>query len=170
MEHIFEEIAKEQNTTYTPQRSVYYAGSEGNDFQNHYRLDIKHKGETIIVTNMLGAQSYGRINLEINNSTFQYPFKITTIDHLEALIFFKKDRMKIKCKDISLKVFLDRSQDLDDMKYFLKATTFSPTIEGKFKDGTYTILTEYHINFPERGEVIRPLIDLYKSLIDYIKG
>ena len=54
-----------------------------------------------------------------------------------------------------------------NLEAIANTTQFEPTITGIIKDNFYEINTIYYLGFSHKKEVLRPLIELYKALIDY---
>ena len=50
-----------------------------------------------------------------------------------------------------------------------KEAAFQPLIEGRNRDGFYTIETRYHLAFEERRTVLEPMIEFYKFMLDYFE-
>ncbi len=54
-------------------------------------------------------------------------------------------------------------QSIKQLIKLMKETSFSPNITGQQTNSNYTIVAEYHLQFPRRGEVLRPIINLLNS-------
>ena len=95
-------------------------------------------------------------------------FSIETKNHFLSLFSKKKETFKVKSENLSLIDFIELNKNFLLLKEIAKKTKFEPFIEGTVKNDYYSITVEYSLLFTERRDVLRPLINFYKELMDYL--
>lgn len=164
----FTEISTVENGELNISEKIHTAGMGRRAFQTIYHLVLNYKGEQFTIKNLIGAQSYGEITMELNDVNEGVDFNIETKSPFLSLFSFNKERLNITCKNEQLKMFLNTNRSIKKLLEIIEETQFEPSITGKAVDGKYILKTVYHLQFPERTVVIEPLIGFYKSIIDHV--
>ena len=166
MDKVFRKIAEEENALYSNQSEKYnkVLGSLRPD--NLYHLEIPYKGATIYLTNVVEFLAIGEVYVHLPKKPKDQEFEINTRSHIIQLLVPNKNQIRIKTKFKKLKSLLKNSMAYFRMQKLIDKTQFEPLIYGKNKDGVFIIKTEYNLAFKRRDEVLRPIIQFYKELID----
>ncbi len=130
-----------------------------------FKLTLEYKGNKISIINRTGTTYVGNITCKLSETIQPLEFELSSISHFKNLFLKRKNRFVIKTKNKSLASFFRKNTSLNKLGKIAQKENFSPLITCK--EGEYwTIETKYHLEFDNWTEVIEPLIELYKNLID----
>lgn len=166
---IFKTIAAEESGRLTINGDDEELEKQANAQESIYRLYIPYKKEEICVEYAVGAQHVASTSLILETMTNCPEFEITTRSPFFILFMGKKDRIKVSCKDLKLKKKISLNPHLAQINKLSDNTAFEPNTFAENKKFGFEIRTEYHLVFPKRTKEIRPLIQFYKDLIDYLR-
>lgn len=169
MKEEFSVLSILENGTFKTSNFVHSLTFGARGFQSTYHLSFKYRGEKITINNLLGSQSYGEVIVELSDTKDNMNFSIETKSSFISLFSLKKGRFNIQSKNNELKSFLNTNSQLKTLHAIIEDTQFEPNFYGEKTKNGYLLKTEYHLQFPERSEVLQPLIDFYKALIDELK-
>ncbi|MFA7445943.1 MAG: hypothetical protein WCY89_08350 [Flavobacteriaceae bacterium] len=130
-----------------------------------YNLHVNYKEHIIYVKNELGHQNLGRVEVQLDKRLPE--FKISNTNHFVNLFLRKKNILKVTCKNHSFKKFLEQKLIELNLEKIAKESLFEPEIYNVFERNAMKIITTYHLQFDNKTAPIQPLVNLYKSLIDY---
>ena len=94
-------------------------------------------------------------------------FTITNINHLVNLFLRKKQILKVDCSNESFKHYLQNLLIETNLEKIAKDNLFEPKISSKIEGENLVIETIYHLEFEEKIEALKALIEFYKKLISY---
>lgn len=166
MHKVITDIANKENGTLWIEnfQSIYTNGSRSPS--SKYTIKVDYKDIEIMLFNTIGTVSNGKIICELNLLK-QYPtFEILTKSHFESLFLGKNSRLKIKCQSKRLKTALKREFQKSAINHFFEHTRFEPYIFSKIKNDKYIITTTYDLEFEGWQDIISPLFEFYRILID----
>lgn len=167
MRKILEEIAEEENGSYTYEEETLPQSSWGESTEEgHHKLQIEYKGIKIRLIFTTKTHCLAQVEFILPTQENKLTFEMTTKSPLMSLFFRRKNPIQVKTKDPELKQYLEEHPGFESMNEKAKAYAFEPFIVGKNTINGYLVRTEFHLQFPERTEVVRPLILFYKGLID----
>jgi len=174
MKEVFEQIALEENAQLQIASDKHMApslhsGVGGTIFTTVYTLDVEYKGYLIKVVNELGGQDVASVVCELPEQPNHNELEIMTKGGLFQ-IFSPKHLLcfSVKSRNQNLKASIESSNVLFRLGDLVKSTRFDPITIGKNRDGLYKLSMHYHLLFKERENVVRPIIDFYKQLINYL--
>ncbi len=170
MVQLFEAIAEEEKAEFIFNNELYSLGDDATTPEKIFKLAAEHKGADFWIRNILGTQAVGEAELLIKSPILLPEFEIKSKSHFASIFSRKKSRLKIHCENPTLDLFLHKSPELSLLHDLIKETQFEPYITGENKLDGFLIRTEYHLQFVERTEVIRPLFHFYKKLIDQLSN
>ena len=166
MHNIIKDIANKENGTLwiEDSKEIYTNGSRSPS--STYTIKVEYKGQDIILFNTIGSVTSGKIICELNSNQ-QFPtFEILTKSHFESLFLGKNSRLKIKSNSKRLKIALKREFQKSTISHFFEHTRFEPYIFSEIKNNKYIITTTYNLEFEGWFNVISPLLEFYRTLID----
>ncbi len=165
MEEAFKIIAQEENGQYKANHTQYFGFSMSDFTATIHELNIEYKNHPIKISYDFGHLNFAKIECQLSLKAYIPNFKITKKSHYWRLFNPKANILKVSCNNISFKNFLEEQLNSSQLEACSRAHLFEPTIQKKGKP--LKILTEYGLGFDNKKEVIRPLIKLYKAIIDY---
>ncbi len=175
MEQLFKLISQEENceckvkheTAYSPFTMSRFSRIPAGFQVKSLALNISYKGQNIEVLNKLSNNQVGELKCSLKTNLRLPHFQITNRSPYWRLLNRKIKALKISCDDHDFKMFLE--EKLSDLKLeeIAKKSLFEPVINGTKQNDIYELSTTYHLAFPNKKEVLKPLIILYKALIDY---
>ncbi|WP_290701839.1 hypothetical protein [Lacinutrix sp.] len=130
-----------------------------------YKVEFKYKENEFTIINRTGTAYVGNINCKLSKTIQPIEFELNTISHLKNLFLRKKSRFKIITDNKNLDSFLRKNNALKLLIKIANKENFSPLIRCK-KDELWSISSEYHLEFDNWTQVIEPIIEFYKNLID----
>lgn len=169
MEDVFKAIANEIGCEYSKKDEKYLLPTGSSLPISTYKLTVSHKGNTFWLKNTFGNSDRGELELYLPKLSGRSEFEITTKSHFMTLFSKKKQRLNISCEDETIVYILTRALNASWLNEYLQKAAFDPYIKGENVDGKFRIRTEYHLIFEGKHEVIKPLINFYKTLIEEIR-
>lgn len=166
MIQIFKEIAEKVNGKLQIDDQVVSTGLGSRSPHRVYSIIVKYKGISIVVLNEVGTTAVGRAKCIFPKHIKYQEFKINTRSHFMALFYGKDSRFKIEANTLSLQVFLKGEIKRSGIMPIVKQTKFEPYIFSSNENAAFSVITEYHLLYPEWPVGISPLINFYKALID----
>ncbi len=167
-EEILSTLASDKNCTYT-REDFTVAGNWGASAPvSIHRLRIAHEGLEIQMKIDLGNHNLAEVNVVIPVNSLVSDFKLTTKEQLSRLFSFDKSPWKVKTKDPQLNREVSKALDQSGLTKLAKDEIFVPTIEGLYKDLTYTVFTRYYLGFNNKEKSVELVIEFYKELIQHI--
>ncbi len=172
---LFEEISKEEDCelrlTYGASYSKlitfspFYDENKGKKIKS-FQLLLDYRGQQIRVENKVGDVHMGLIECKMLSRNKLRAFKIKNQTGLKRLINRENGGLSISCEDKKTKDYIQSKLIEFGLEDIAKESQFEPLIIGLAKD-KFELSTAYSLQFSKKREVIRPLIKLYKSLVDY---
>ncbi|MDH1883781.1 MULTISPECIES: hypothetical protein [Empedobacter] len=133
---------------------------------SYYYIDIPYKNCLIYVEQELGNHNLGKIRVTLDKISLPI-FTITNINHLVNLFLRKKQILKVDCSNESFKHYLQNLLIETNLEKIAKDNLFEPKISSKIEGENLVIETIYHLEFEEKIEALKALIEFYKKLISY---
>ncbi|MFL1896020.1 hypothetical protein ACJRPK_09980 [Aquimarina sp. 2-A2] len=130
-----------------------------------YKVVFKYKSSEFTVVNRTGTAYVGSISCKLSQTLQPIKFELSTISHLKNLFFRKKSRFKIMSDNDNIQYFLNKNSSLKLLSEIADKENFSPSIICEI-DGGWVITTKYHLEFDDWTQVVEPIVELYKNLID----
>lgn len=178
MEKIFREISNQENCKLEIEHEASWSKlisfspflDENNGLRiNSLKLRIEYRNQMIILENRIGDDHVGKMKCSVNSRVDISNFKIKNRSHYLRLLNSKLDILKIQCDNVLYKEYLKNKLDELGLEEIAKESQFRPSIIG-FQGSNYQITMDYSLSFKKKKEVLRPLIELMKSIIDYIEN
>lgn len=170
MKEKFNKISKEVNGTFKFTEKTQSSGVGVKDYQAIYSLDFEYDNEIILLRNYMGLKSYGTIESNLSSINNDLVFNIETKSPLNRLFSFSKEIYTISAKDKEVAEKITSDSAFNHLMDLASRTRFEPSIAGSLNEGKFNIRTEYHLLLPERQEILEPLIEFHKFLIDTLKN
>jgi len=176
LKKVFEGISKEENCKLTvihePAFSKLITFSPFMDENKGERiksleLEIEYKNQLIIVTNEIGDAQVGKFRCKIDLNSAIPNFSLTTRSHYLRLLNPGLSTIKISCKDSEFKEYISQKLSQHNIESIARSSQFFPKMNAVQND-RYEISLDYSLIFNQKKEVVKPIIEFYKSLIDYI--
>ncbi|GER59737.1 hypothetical protein [Patiriisocius marinus] len=130
-----------------------------------YLVKFNYKDHNFSVMNSTGNSFVGIITCNFSSTLKVTDFKIDTISHFKNLFLRRKSRFKITAKNENIKSFLLANKSFIKLELIAKKGAFDPLIVCEFNESK-SISTKYHLEFDDWTDVVEPIIELYKNLID----
>ncbi len=169
MKEVFEEIALHENGVLKCFDNNYSNFDGSKIFSTVYKLELNYKEHKILIVNELGQQNIGSVELKIELGTKISNFEISSRSHFWKLFNKRSNILKVECNNVSLKSTLEKLIINTGLEKIAKENLFQPNIFTKSNDyKDLAIITEYHLNFPDKKGALISLIQFYKQIIDNI--
>ena len=166
MEEIFKLISIEENGEFILDGRKYSVGAGARITVSTYELTIPYKNYSISIRNELGNGNLGKIKAELRG--FSIPiFEITSRSHFWRLFNRKSNLLKINCENTFFSKILQKILLDTGLEKISQDNLFEPRIYNFNTNGVMNLVCDYHLEFEDKEGVLRPLIQFYKSLIDY---
>lgn len=129
-------------------------------------LNVPYKGQTIQVIYSLSNIQTGIVSCTLEKGLDLPEFHIVARSHYWRLFNKKKNILKVECSAQNFSKILIAKLATLQIEETARNFQFEPTILGKKANNQYELKTSYHLAFPNKKEILRPIIDFYKCLID----
>jgi hypothetical protein len=167
MEHIFRDIAEQENGTLFIKDEIVSMGMGVRSPYTIYTIRLMYKGVKVTVHNQVGTTAIGTI-------TCQYPydinipnFELETRSNFSTVFRGKKNRFRISCSDPEFSEFIRQQISNPDILKLVRKHQFEPYLTYKDSLKEKTVVTEYNLLFEDWPLVISPLLTLNKEIIDW---
>ncbi|WP_034057304.1 hypothetical protein [Lacinutrix jangbogonensis] len=130
-----------------------------------YLLIFSYKDNQFSIFNSTGTSFVGEIACEFSSTLKPIEFELNSISYFLNLFLRRKNRFKIKSDNENIKHFLSKSEAMKKLILIAKKEAFNPFIVCEIEKNK-RISTKYHLEFDDWTQVIEPIIELYKELID----
>jgi hypothetical protein len=169
MRDILRDITESENGLLSINETTVLTGIQVGAYgdQENYHIKLDYKGSSIEINARIGVQSSCSVNCFIATQKENTDFEIESRDHLFILFSKNKTRLRIKCNNTQLRHFLEVNSILIELEKMAKETKFEPYIIAAKTEGYLKLTAEYHLEFPQRDMTFKPLVQLFKDLIDY---
>ena len=132
-----------------------------------YQVKFVYKGNKFELNNRTGVSFEAQCYCNLNDNLKPSEFEIECISHFKKLFLRKQHRLKIKSEDPALHSFIVNNKYFKQLGELGVKEDFSPAISCSKSDaGNWYLTATYHLEFNNYTQVISPLIDFYKSVID----
>lgn len=177
MEKLFKEIALEENGAFsvTHQQSYTHlylnfplAKRENGLIVNSLTLKIPYKDNEILVEYKLADNHNATIECAFPANINISEFRVEKGNHIWNAIERQKHILKVKSDDSNLIEFINKKLIDLNLQEIANSCLFEPLIIGKVEEKYYRLSTQYHLAFPQKKEVLRPMICFYKDFIDKV--
>jgi len=132
-------------------------------------LKVNYKSHIIHVYYELGYSYYGKIRCNFQKGHDLPEFKLLVNNHYKRLFSRKMKSLKVKSNDYVFKRFLELKLQEFGIEKIANLNKFTPRVELVNIKNEYCLYTSYSLDFPDIDEIILPIINLYKSIIDYLE-
>ncbi|WP_138433926.1 hypothetical protein [Winogradskyella algicola] len=130
-----------------------------------FTLDLPYKSHTIYISYEVGDLKLGHIVSELKETTIS-SFKIYAQSHFWRIFNNKSNILKIVTSDKKLKQSLEKMLLNIELESIARKSQFSQIIKGYRTKNHFKITTEFPLSFDAKLEVLLPIINFYKGLID----
>jgi len=161
-----EHIANEIGATLAIKEESIRAGGGAHSPELSFLLKITHHGHVIRIHIHAGTTAVGKVECLLPKLNQSLEFEITTVSHFVNLFLRKGGRFRIESKNEEVKTFFNQSIGLAKMRGIAKKDSFDPLIYGKNRGEEFRLITEYHLQFDNYWEVIKPIILFNKEFIN----
>jgi len=175
MKELFEKISKEENgelsINFGPSYSKLITFSQFLDDDNTGKkvtslsMEINYRNQTITVSNKMGIHQ-GELKCILEQKLKLPDFNVSTRNWFYRVLKKSFNLLKVECDDKIFKDFVQAQLLNLELEGIARGSKFEPIIKGNKKD-VYEISTVYNLLFAKKKEVIRPLINFNKLLIDF---
>ncbi|MGG8497856.1 hypothetical protein ACQY1Q_15700 [Tenacibaculum sp. TC6] len=166
LEEHFTKIAEKEGATLHITNDSVRIGGGARCPDIHYQLYIIYKDRKIRVSNKIGVCEVGSVACRICDSKESLKFELTTRSHFRSLFLGKKNRCKLKAENHNIDSFFKNSLSWKELRKMVNETAFMPMFLGENTEEGFSLITEYHMEFPNKEQVVEPLITFYKEFID----
>ncbi len=175
MIEVFQEISREENCELKVKHGSSFSKIISfSPFTDEYKgrkikflsLRINYRNQIIDVLNEIGDIKLGKINCTLTKKLKLPEFKIGNRNRFLNLINRNVNLLKINCDNKDFENYIQNSLIELGLEEIAEDSQFEPTINGKQKEN-YEVTTIYSLSFDRKKDVIKPLINFYKSLIDF---
>lgn len=133
-------------------------------------LNIQYKRQLIEVIYKLSNDQAGILSCKISSSKNLPEFQIKNTNPYLRFINSKLKALSIKSEDEVFTNHFENVLSKINLEKIARTVQFEPRITGSNNKNIYEINTAFYLGFSQKKEVLRPLIELYKALIDYGLG
>lgn len=130
-----------------------------------FRIEVPFKNHLIKIKNEFGTINSATVEMKIEQGIIP-EFIIESRNHLQNLFSLKKKRFTVKCDDLQYKSMIEEAILSSGMDKIAKENLFEPIIKVENNSGVQSINTRYHLQFNDKINGIKALIDFYKILIE----
>ena len=175
MEELFKKLSIEENCNYDVAYEKSYSPfimspltRKVNGLQiKSLRLEVTHKNQVIQIIYKLSNNQTGLLSCKLEER-FRLPkFRVTYRSHFWRIFNKNKNLLKVECAENNFSKFLQEKLSSLQIEETARKFLFEPTLLGSKENNHYELKTSYHLAFPDKKNILRPLIDFYKCLIDY---
>lgn len=157
----FIELANDENGKFYFQDQTIAIGGGVRSPELTCKVIFSYKSNKFELIHRTGTAFVGSINCSFRPVLKPISFKIISDSHFKVLFRKDKKRLKVISESSRIKDFLRDNDSLNCLNEIAKKENFSPTI---LCDNFIT--TEYSLSFENWEQVVNPIIELYKNLID----
>ncbi len=161
----FKEIAKKENGKFYLHDKNISIGGGVRSPNIIYKLKFSYNNNNFIITYQVGNTNVGTIHCELSKSLKPIEFEINSISHLKNLFLRKKNRLKVKTSDENFSCFINNNHSFEALNQIASKENFSPYIYSKLNN-SWSIISEYHLEFSDWTQTVEPSIDFIKNIID----
>lgn len=130
-----------------------------------FTLKFEYKSNVFTIINQTGTKYVGSVSCKLSENLQPIPFEIDSISHFKNLFLRKKSRLQLISKNKNILYFLKYNNAFKSLSKIANKEDFSPYITCS-GNNSWNIVCKYHLEFDNWTQVIEPLIELYKNLID----
>lgn len=138
-------------------------------FLTKYIISFHYNEVDIIVQYNLGLQEVGMVSCQFNCEIDDLEFKVDERRYIARLMSKYSEILYLKSNNDKFQSLMEQSRVFHNLNRLAKEDSFQPFVVGKETEGQIHIRTEYHLDFINRRQVVEPLIEFYKYLIDNLK-
>ncbi len=158
----FENLASKENGEFIFKKNILKIGLGVRSPQEIYQLNFKYLGAEIQIKYSLGTSFSGSIICLFFNNIEVPEFEISSTSNFIRLFLKKKEGFNIASTNEEIKRFFNQNSALKKLTKISFKENFTPLIISKEN----RITTEFHLEFKDSTQVIEPVIQLYKNLIN----
>lgn len=163
----FEKLAEEENGQFHEQNKKYYGRGMSHAPVSKYLLKVVYRDQEVSVLYELGNYNLAKVECILSSGLGVPEFRIKTKGQFWLIFNKTKDKFEIECENSNFKEWLLNRLKILGLDRISRDSLFEPKIFGRKEEGGFEIVTKYHLEFSNKENVIRPLIEFYKALIDY---
>lgn len=169
MKQFFEQLVASENGRFSVKENKYMGGIEPGSytFSDTYTAVFEHRGIIIELINELGHQNLGKIRCSLPKQAEKKVFSMETKGQFYQLMHRRELPILINTEFPPLYNRIEVSNPFHHLCERAKADRFEPEIKGFNKNDEYIIECVYHLAFNNKELVLIPLIQFFKTLIDF---
>lgn len=128
-------------------------------------LNLPYKNHIINILYEVGDLKLANFESKLKETKIS-PFQIYSRNHFCRIFNKKSNILKVVTSDEKLKLLLEKKLLNYELESIARKSQFSPEIKGYRTNNLYKLSTEFSLSFDAKLEVLKPIISLYKGLID----
>ena len=161
----FEEARKELRGKYWTEPSDHSAEMRGEAIFQEHILTFLHNKFEVRLSMDFGLRERGTVFCQLPIRPDYFFFSIQSNSPWQQLLLRKKP-LEIECENPSVIEKIEESQEFVTLSQMAKKVKFEPEFNGNNRAHGFEIHCSFHLKFDEQGEVIIPIVNFYKRLID----
>ncbi len=160
------ELQKEYESGYSKLVTFMPMADYNNDLRvKSYHIDIPYKNQLISIRYEVGDAQLAHFNCNFQNGLNPGAFAIGHRNHFIRLLFNKKNILKVYSEDNTFKAQIESALHKCGLEEIARKSLFAPEIRGGEND-SYHLTAKYSLSFENKKEVLKPMIDFFKNIID----
>ena len=167
MKLVFEKIAKEEGCEYKSIDKSYLGYGLSRTPETKHYLEIVYKGHVIQINYELGNFNLGKIECELDKGTKIPDFEIIINSYFKRILNKRIQRFKVKSKNVVFNSFLQEKLASSGIEQIGRDSLFEPQMFIEKEGQRSKLVTKFHLEFAIKHKVIKPMIRLYKTIVDY---
>lgn len=128
-------------------------------------LTIPYKNHIIRIENEYGASNPGKLEMKLKKG-FLPNFEVRSQSHLKNIFLIKKKRFVIDCSNLQYKLLIEEWIANSGMETIAKENLFEPHIRLEKREGSQSIVTEYHLQLKDKIGGLKAMVQFYKNCVD----
>ncbi len=131
-----------------------------------FQVKFDYKGNEFLIDNRTGTNFVAKIICKVSPELRHVNFSLESRSPLSSLFSRNKSKFKISCTNQNFLHFLNTDKSLNKIGEIAQKTKFHPEIKCNGENRNVEIVSKYHLEFEDWTQVIEPLIQFYKNVID----
>ena len=166
----FQKIADREGGKFYHDENTYLTGGGTALPDLNFVVKFEYKNIQFVIHNQTGANFVGNVYCKLPKQSKSHYFHVTPRSNFMSL--FSKDRDKrfsIKSKNANLAYFIKNNASFKSLEEVARQDRFEPYISAKNEAGKFKIQTKYNLDIDDWTQVLDPIIQFYKDLINEFK-
>ncbi|NDI98345.1 hypothetical protein GWA97_04585 [Flavobacterium sp. LaA7.5] len=167
MREVFAAIAKQENGEFKVTDATYNGFRGAKVFVSYYHLETDYKMHRISIDYEMGNHNMAKIEMQLLPGEAIPELSITNRSHYYRLFYRKANILKVESTNITFKRYVENLLFSTNLEMLARENLFQPKMVTSLNENrTKSFITEFHLAFENKRDVLYALIAFYKGIID----